>query len=127
LKNNCHPLVRQFAEDELQKGKCDNLILGLFINNFREGDEKRILEAIEISEDECMFHWMFMDIIKMLENNPSADCSQLGVVAYAQNPCASCRGDAGRLLYSRNVAPPWMVEECKYDAEPDNRTLVANA
>ena len=57
-----------------------------------------------------------MDVIKVLENNPEADCSRLGVIAYASTPCENCRFHAARLLLDRHVAPGWLTEECRFDS-----------
>ena len=66
-----------------------------------------------------------MDIIKVLENNPDADCSQLGIIAYASTPCENCRFHATRLLLDQQVAPEWLTDECNFDSSEENRVLVA--
>ena len=64
-----------------------------------------------------------MDVVKVLEKNDRADCSQLGIAAYALTPCELCRFHAARLLHSRNVAPKWLIEECCYDSNEECRKL----
>jgi len=39
-------------------------LAALFINNYRQGDEQRILEAMAPPEDECDLHWLLLDVIK---------------------------------------------------------------
>jgi hypothetical protein len=125
LENSTHPLVRQLAEDELRNGVPDGLALGLFVKNFRSGDEQRILEFAEIpDDDDDQQHELLKDAIKVCQENEQADCSQLGVVAYALQPCGMCRGWAADVLQKRKVAPPWLTEECRFDAEEDTRKLV---
>jgi hypothetical protein len=119
LEKNAHPLVREFAENELQKGIRDSSVVGVFINNYRHGDEQQILEAMELPDDACELHWLLMDVIKLLEKNSGADCSRLGVISYASTPCANCRLDAARLLYEQRVAPEWLNDECRFDSEED--------
>ena len=121
---NTHPLVRTFAITELQKGGSDDSVVSLFINNYEQGDEHRIAEAIEIPGDDCDRHSLLMNVTKMLENNASADCSQLGVIAYALTPCDLCRFHSARLLHDRHVAPAWLTEECRYDANDNCRAFV---
>lgn len=123
LENSTHPLVRQLAEDELRKGVPDGLALGLFVKNFRSGDEQRILEFAEIPDDDDQQHELLKDAIKVCQENEQADCSQLGVVAYALQPCGMCRGWAADVLQKRKVAPPWLTEECRFDSEEDTRKL----
>lgn len=123
LENNTHPLIREIAKSELEKGVPDVSALGLFIKNYQPGDEQRILESIELPVDENQLHWLLMDVTKILEGNPKADCSQLGLVAYAMTPCSSCRFLAARLLHDRGVAPTWLSDECRFDSESDAQKL----
>ena len=124
MECNAHPMVRTFAVAELQKGVSSDHIIGLFINNYEQGDEQRILDSMDIPEDACQLHYLLMDIIKILEKNDTADCSQLGVAVYALTPCGNCRGSAARLLHNRKVAPSWLIEECRFDSEEDTRKLI---
>jgi hypothetical protein len=123
LENSSHPLVRELAESELSKGLPDGLALGLFVKNYQDGDEQRIIELAEIPKDANQQHWLFQDAVKILEENPKAECSQLAVVIYALNPCCFCRYYAAKLLRDRQVAPAWLIEECRFDAEPDTQKL----
>ena len=120
-----HPLVRGFALSELEKGVRNQSVIGLFIANFQRDDERRILKAIEFPDDDCELHWLLMDVIKVLEANPDADCSRLGSIIYASTPCENCRSDAARLLHRQRVAPGWLTEECRFDSSEETRELVA--
>jgi hypothetical protein len=122
-KKNTHALIREFAVTELQKGGPNDSVVGLFINNYKYGDEQLILEAMELPGDACELHWLLMDVIDVLEKNPEADCSRLGLIAYASTPCENCRFEAARLLFEKQVAPPWLREECRYDSGKDCRDL----
>ena len=124
LEPNAHPLIREFALTELQRGLRDGYLVALFVNNYRQGDEQRILKAMELPEDEGEQHWLLMDVIKVLEKNPEADCSRLGVIAYALTPCEKCRYDAARLLHQRQLAPEWLKHECRHDSGKECRELV---
>ena len=83
----------------------DGSLAGLFIKNYCQDDEQRILEAMESPDDACELHWLLMDVIKILEKNPEADCSRLGVIGYALTPCENCRFFAARLLLKQQAAP----------------------
>jgi len=124
LEQNTHPLIREFALVELSAGLKDGSAVGLFVNNYRLGDEERILGAMEVSADVCDLHWLLMDITKVLEKNPEADCSRLGVIAYALTPCENCRYSAARLLHQRQVTPRWLQQECRYDSAKECRELM---
>lgn len=126
LAKNAHPAVRKFALNQLDI-QATGPIIRLFAENFESGDEDQILEAINLPEDQCELHWMLMDVIRVLENNPDADCSQLAVMTYYVTPCQNCRFDAAQLLHEQKIAPQWLIEECRYDAEEDCRQLFVEA
>ena len=88
------------------------------------GDEQRILEAIEFPDDEYELHSLLMDVIEVLEANPDADCSRLGIIVYASTPCERCRSRSVRLLHRHQVAPGWLTEECRFDSSEETRELV---
>src|SRR5262249_54560739 len=119
LEQNAHPLIREFALAELWRGLRDGSAVGLFIKNYRQGDEQRILEGMDFPDDACELHSLLMDVIKVVEKNPEADCSRLGVISYASTPCENCRFHAARLLLKHQVAPNWLKEECRYDSAED--------
>lgn len=119
-----HPLVREFALSELESGFRGRSSVGLLSKNFQRGDERRILEAIQFPDDECELHWLLMDVIKVLEGNPDADCSRLGIITYASTPCERCRSRSVRLLHRHQVAPGWLTEECCFDSSGETRELV---
>ncbi len=127
LEPNTHPLVREFALTELRNGVQEGSVVALFTNNYQPGDEQRILEAMELPDDECELHWLLMDVFKVLEKNPEADCSRLGVIGYTFTPCENCRLDAVRLLLSQQVLPKWLREECLSDSNKECRELVEKA
>ncbi len=126
LKENKDSLVREFALSELRKGAYNGSVAALFVNNYRKGDEHLLLELMELPKDECELHWFLMQVIKVLEKNPEAECFPLGAIAYASTPCQNCRFKAARLLHNQQVAPTWLSEECRYDSCKDCRELVEN-
>jgi hypothetical protein len=69
---------------------------------------------------------LLMAVIRVLEFNPHADCSQLGLVAYAATPCQQCRSNAAEVLQCSRVAPAWLTEECLFDSHTPTRELVRN-
>jgi len=127
MAKNTHPLIRSFALKQLESGVSNGAVISLFASNFEPGDEQRILEALELSPDEGDRHSLLMDINRLLERNPEADCSQLAVIVYASTPCENCRFFALRLLHSREVVPEWLREECCYDSGKDCRQLVSSS
>ena len=126
LGMNTHALVREFALAEIMQEGHGRLVVGLLTRNYANGDESRILEFVELPDDADQLHWLLMDVIKVLENNPKGDCSKLGIITYGSTPCENCRFDAARLLERQGVALPWMIEECCYDANEECRELAAS-
>lgn len=123
LANNKHVAIHNFAIEQIYKGDSD-LVMQLFVNNFREGDEKQILDAIQLADTPNDRHWLLMNIIKVLDANPESDSSQLALVAYFYTPCEICRRGAIELLLGDDAAPSWLVEEVREDSSEESRQLV---
>lgn len=117
------PLVREFALGQLGESNECGGVIELFIRNYKQNDERRILDALTIPDDQGVLHWLLMDVVKVLEANPTADCSQLGVIAYATTPCGACRHWAARHLHKQHASPEWLVAECRFDSESNTRQL----
>ena len=118
LANNSHPTIRQFAIDQIREG--EPYAIPLLRKNYAPGDERAILNSINLTGNLNETHWTLSDIIKVLEDNPSAEGLQLGIIAYASTPCGICRSAAAKLLIEQGTAPQWLVEECRFDSGNDN-------
>jgi hypothetical protein len=125
LKLNAHPMVRAFALDRLQRGSMGWAVAGLLARNFEAGDEQRLLDQIELPDDQVERHSMLMDLIEILELNESADSTMLGQIIYFNTPCQNCRFDAVRLLVGSDVVPTWLVQEGRSDANESCRALLS--
>ncbi len=97
----------------------------LFVRNFRPGDEESLVKNLRIPEDVNQRHWLLMDLFEILELNPESRCEELAQIIYRTTPCGACRSRSAKLLIIRNVAPAWLIDECRYDAVSDTRELVA--
>ncbi|RCS44755.1 hypothetical protein DTL42_17725 [Bremerella cremea] len=107
--------VRRFALEQLEQGDKASAI-DLFKNNFEPGDERRILQAIKLPENDFQRHGILTDILYVLKENADADVADLGQIVYFHTPCSFCRESAVKLLLGQNVAPAWLLEEAQYDA-----------
>jgi hypothetical protein len=123
LAQNSHASIREFARSELERGVCERFLVSLLIRNFEAGDENWLLNAIQLPGDVCELHWLLMDVLNVLENNPVADVRQLATAVYALTPCANCRFDAVRLMHKRDATPEWMRREGCFDSDADCRKL----
>ncbi|QDT44119.1 hypothetical protein Pan241w_42250 [Gimesia alba] len=122
LANNSHPAIREFALEQLTE-EWSLHVFSLFINNYKPGDEAHLFAALELPEDSWEIHCLFSDLLKVLEHNPGADRSPLAEMIYRLNPCELCRFKAVQLLKEQNIAPAWMIEECRFDTYEDTRML----
>jgi hypothetical protein len=121
------PLVRDYALAELGAGgRRARFAVGILARNFQPGDEKRVLESIELPDDDWDRHSLLMDVIKLLEADPEADPSALGLIVYACTPCENCRRDAAHILYDSSLAPRWLIDECRFDSSRECQPLVAD-
>lgn len=127
LSQNTNPLIREFALNELESGLRDESLADVFIKNYRQGDERRILEALEIPADRDDLHGLLHAVIDVLDKNSQADCSQLGLVCYALTPCGNCRFRCARHLLKQQAVPQWLIEECRHDSSEECQRLFAKA
>ncbi len=123
LEANTHPAIRAFALARLAAGDGSHEAVALLQKNFEPGDEQHILDALTQPADEDDLHWLLMNVRKVLEQNPIADASRLGVIAYALNPCGACRFHAANVMRDRGALPDWAREECRHDADERCRKL----
>ena len=83
-----------------------------------------ILTCLELPDDDDERHSLLMNVIKVLNSNPDADGTQLGITVYASTPCGMCREDSVELLLRHHASPEWLTEECRFDAVDGCRELV---
>ena len=120
-----HEAVRTLGLAELARGIELAGAIDLMVRNFEPGDEARIVAALQMPDDADEQHSLLMSVRNLLEANPDADASVLGLIFYAFTPCEHCRRTAVRLLLDRAAAPDWLVAECRHDNDERIRELVA--
>jgi hypothetical protein len=118
-----HPLIREFAVAQLRAGGFDSRLIGLFVRNYEPGDEAMIFEALRLPDDELRRHTLMLDALKVVESQPEAECSPLGLLVYGESTCSQCRSFAVELLVDDGVAPAWLIEESRFDASSYCRKL----
>ncbi len=116
------PTVREYAERFLQSGIERAGMAELFERNYLLGDEQRLLEALKLPDSEDELHWLLMSLADVLAANAVADIADLGIVCYALQPCATCRGRIAKLLIERQKAPAWLINEYQDDCEYEPAT-----
>jgi len=96
----------------------------LLRSNFEPGDFarlKRLLDALSDIDEAHDLGLSILDIVSRQDTPPEADDILLEL--YDRTPCGRCRHDTVTALAALDAAPPWMVEECRFDAEPDTVKL----
>ena len=124
LEGNSHPLIREFGIQTLAAGDSCRAI-ELLTRNYRAHDENMIFDAMQDpSNDPDELHSLIMACNGYLEQNPSADAEQLGLLSYEQTPCSLCRTQAVKRLKEQHLLPMWMIEEVRYDCDVSTRGLL---
>ena len=124
IAKNSHPLVREFALQELMQEEPPTDVGSFFIRNFEPGDERRLLSAIAQPLTPDDRHSVITDLLEVLDLNADSTSAELGLVIYGESPCAVCRANAVRLLVRDQATPDWLLEECRDDSEEKVRELV---
>jgi len=88
----------------------------------QEGDLATLTEVLdELIYDEETYHGVGLSVLDMLKHsaNGSEDARPILLHLYENGPCSICRWSAVERLASAGGVPDWMVEEGRYDAEPE--------
>jgi hypothetical protein len=121
---NKHSEVRKFAMNKLAQHEYQHYAIEMLVKNYERGDEQAVLDAVVLPGDSSDRHSMLMSLLKMIEENPESERKRPAELIYDETPCSVCRHDAVKLLVERNLVSEQIHAECKFDVEPDTRTLV---
>src|SRR5262249_34812287 len=79
VAQNAHPSIRRFALDHVEEWRNEPNFVELFVRNFQPGDEALLMRHLRIPDDLDACHWILRDVKKVLEENPTASCEELGL------------------------------------------------
>jgi hypothetical protein len=116
------PAVRASALKLIEAGQPRGA--RLLRSNFEPGDFaklERLLDTLSDIDEAHDLGLSILDIVSKQEHPPEA--AGLLLRLYERTPCSRCRNDAVATLVALNVAPLWMAEECRFDADPDTVQL----
>ena len=121
--------VGNYGRGRLRAGipASDSEVIELFINNYRDGDEKLILSALNalqaqsLSDDEL--HGLGSRVLDVCKANKFPVLAQLAEWVYLTNPCSICRNAAVKWLIDVAVLPAEIANECLYDTDRDTEKL----
>lgn len=128
ISNYTHPVIREFALSMVESGSIKYGGLRLLRNHLRDGDWRRIAEAIPIDADREATHAIMSDILDVYESNPdSADLQSALVEVYEHSPCSLCRSSAANILHIQDMIPAWVLKECQHDCDEGTREFANEA
>lgn len=96
----------------------------LLASNYWPGDARLIEPLIAREQSEYEFHRLGISVREWFEANPVSEAAALLLILYERGLCVVCRGSVIDLLLSLGPLPARIVEECRYDADLETRTLV---
>jgi hypothetical protein len=118
------PTVRALALKMIEAGETHGA--RLLRSNFEPGDFARLAHLLDALVDINAIHdfgLSLLDIVSKQERPP--DAGDILLRLYERTPCSMCRNDVVTALSSLDMVPPWMAEECRFDAEPETVKLFA--
>ncbi|MDP9379785.1 MAG: hypothetical protein M3Q29_06470, partial [Chloroflexota bacterium] len=128
LANLGDPEVRALAleliELERPPGGSPDLVLRLLIQNYQEGDHRIIERLLADETDRDEFHELGLRAMNVFEANKTPDAQDSLMLIYERGPCSTCREKCLGLLHSLDLLPDWIMDECRYDSNPEIRMQV---
>lgn len=122
LKMIRHPLVREFALQQVQKGNMDGVIL--LIKNYQKEDANILEEigrAIPVDRRaDSQWHGFHLAVLHMIKDGFSPPASLLNHI-YETSYCSCCREYAVRQMGRRRLLNEKMMKECVYDSNEELR------
>ncbi len=124
LSNTRHPLVREFAMRRMAREDKSFRDLSLLCRNHERDDHVMIEAMLEVAGDVHDAHDLVYSLIRIFKENPVGEAQPSLVFAYEHSPCMNCRKKVVGLLLGQGLAPAWLAEECRFDANEEIRELV---
>ena len=122
LENIRHPMVREFALQNLDSDRTD--ALPVFIRNYLDEDAvllEGLVEQIPADpDDENGWHRVYIHVLNMAEKGLKAPPGLLNHI-YEHSYCAYCRNRALRQMGKRRLLTEERLQECLFDCNEDIR------
>jgi hypothetical protein len=123
VANNKHPEVRRFALEHHRDPTFQAEAIEMLAANYEKDDERLLLDALHLPNDECARHWILMSLLKLIEAHPVATCPDAVAVVFENTPCSSCRNSLIEICSERHGLFECLRDECKFDVEADTRSI----
>ena len=112
------PAVRALALRMIETNQPDGA--RLLRSNFESGDFTRLEHLLHATLDQGDAHDLGLTILDLVsKQNGALVAKDLLLQLYERTPCSRCRADAVEALAGIEAVPPWMAEECRFDADSD--------
>jgi hypothetical protein len=112
-----HSRVREAALSMLGRGDLRGVLL--FRSNYRPGDYEAMARLLRPVPDDDQLNETIADLLEVVESNPESEARDCLLFAYEHSPSSYYRKTSLRLLLALQEAPPWVLEEARFDASPD--------
>lgn len=122
LENIRHPLVRQFAVEQMRKDP--EMALPIFLANYQPQDENLLVDMVKVVKTDfaCTTAWHSVqgDVLGMKDHGLKPPAVLLQHI-YETTYCSCCREDALRQMGKRKLLTNAVLEECLQDSNDDIR------
>jgi hypothetical protein len=117
--------LRQLGFDLIAKDYYTHDAVGLFAENFLDGDEQFFAALLDRTTDQDDLHAIGSSISEVFERNPRKEAAKLFVDLYERGPCSICRELFVERLIQIAQVPVWMIAECHHDSNDGIRASIA--
>lgn len=120
-----HPDVRSLALELLAISRWTSHAAALLVTNYVDGDLQVLAHAFRRERREWQRHGMGISISRIDCAYAPPDAPDVLRMLYENVRCGHCRHDFVTRLHEYGALPASIAEECRYDANFDLRTLIA--
>jgi HEAT repeat protein len=120
-----HGDIRELAVRGATSDMRADLVAELLVRNVRQGDEPLLLELARRDLNQDIYHWMGIDVRRILQGNPALDSRAICLELHERGPCSMCRYSVVELLRCTGALPDWIRAELPFDAYRSTRELAA--
>lgn len=117
--------LRQLGFDLIAKDYYTHDAVGLFVENYLDGDEQFFAALLERTTAQDGLEAIGSSLSEIFERNPKKEAARLFVDLYERGPCSICRERFVEHLIEVELVPAWMVAECRHDSNDDIRSRIA--
>lgn len=123
VRSTRHPALRGLALRWMADGDLAGG-MRLLTANFEAGDFVLHVPRLQSVGDIEERHDLGSNIVDLCEAHQSAEAFDALLDVYEFSPCSTCRHKAVKVLVDLGIAPDWLRQEARFDADPATRALL---